>query len=234
MSTNLERKEGVDNSPLQIFGDPASIGDSHFMIRLEHKIGRQIEYSLNYRILDDNFIQLILIVDEEPISIIAQFRLAGKSLKEELSRALEKFFRGLCFFEGFPEFRDSVFLTGTEYNGLIHDLECIRTANTIIALENKSRLIRYMDHLGMEPTPFGWDTSGWYAECFGSAIRHPLLVSAATDEWECTCCNRHGDYEALEKWLVALDNQILSRYHKAINSGNGIPEFLGRWWENRY
>lgn len=199
---------GVDNSANKYYGDVLAIAaDSQFMIRVEQIVMPDVEYSFNYRITDDGYIQMIMIMEEEPLTIIAQFKLEGKSLNEMLKAAMREYLRGSYFYNGYPKYLDSVFLLEQEYDDLVQELRDEQEENSKNAITNKTKLIQHMEKHGLDPRPYGWDSSSWHARCTGSRFSHRLMISTKSDRWGCGYCDRKGYYDAFVKWLKELNRK---------------------------
>jgi hypothetical protein len=204
MKTVFVQSIGVDISNNKTFGDVNAIAeDSEFLILVKQERLYNVEYSLNYRITDDGYIQLIMYIDGKPSSIVAQLEIVGETLKKQLSLSLVGYMMGTSFFMGFPEYIGSPILTRPEFDSLVGVLMTIKEKNNAVSKGCKTKLIHSMENAGLHPTPDDWNTTKWHANCPGSGKRHMLLISTKTNDWEWKCdyCNRQGDYDDFIEWI---------------------------------
>ncbi len=209
MKTVTVRDYGVDMGNEQTFGDVLAIAhDSRYLITLRQPNLKQLEYSLNYRITDDGYIQLIMIVNGTPNRIVAQLHLKGTTLRRQLEFALIGYMVGTGFWWGFPEFISSPLFAKAGFDQLVSLLTTIRESNRAVTIKHKTPLVLFIEKSGLIPIPDYWTPHKWLANCPDQRVRHALGLSALTDRWECTICNRKGILQDFRNWMEEIKGLI--------------------------
>jgi hypothetical protein len=205
MKTVSVMKTGVDLSDDKIFGDVKAIaGETRFLIRVKQPDYYNIEYSLRYRKTDDGFIQLIMVIDEEPLGIVGQFPIDGETRRMQLGYAIMGYIYGISFWWGFPKYLSSPIVKESELDDLVRRMRAQRDANYAAAVANKPALIRLLEKESYRSVPDYWRAGTWFANCPGPGEPHTIHISTVANEWECTRCKRKGDGRAFTRWLKEI------------------------------
>jgi hypothetical protein len=225
MKTVTVRDYGVDMGNEQTFGDVLAIAyDSRCLITLRQPKLKQPVYSLNYRITDDGYIQLIMIVNGTPTRIVAQLTLEGETLQRQLQFALIGYMIGTGFWWGFPEFIISPIFSKDGFDQLVSMLTTIRESNRAITIKKKTPLVLFIEKSGLIPIPDYWKQHKWLANCPDKRVRHALSLSTVTDHWECTICSRKGNLKDFRNWMKEINRE---RHHLSHPASTFAPNLSG-------
>lgn len=203
MKTVFTTQEGVKmNSSLNL-GDISSITHEfqYFLETTETMWDEDFKYF--YRVTDDNYIQLGYSLGDDEKSLIAQYKLRNKNLKENIIFVVKNNIEAHSPFIGYPRFQNSSVFTKQEFEEIIATIKNEKFAISKNSLENITPLITFLKENNLNPIPSGDTPTNWKAQC-PSGRGHFIMVSTKNDEWGCGYCCKKGKQAELESWLQEI------------------------------
>ncbi|MDT8415602.1 MAG: hypothetical protein RQ735_09510 [Flavobacteriaceae bacterium] len=239
MKTVFTKREGVSINSSIDFGSTENISHEFVFLLKVFEYHWKVNISYHYRTTDDGYIQLATQDEKKKYHIVAQIALRFECPKIDKMLVLFHNFLAQRSDEYKPMFLSSPILTEEDFSNILDEVNNRRDENIRMAEAKQNRFIDYLQKQGFKPQADGCSVHTWTACCPNGEGHHKIAISTQDDSWHCPLCEKKGNQQALDKWLMQLrmhnDQKKISKMLKELDKHGRMvsPDVIG-WWMNRY